>query len=92
MTRCRVQYSIIMKKRDCGPGGCNLFVLYGCGLGTSKLKSFERRAVFRGAHRDRSAQKALHDHVFRLLFVQAEGHQLIELLAGDLADGGLVDQ
>ena len=37
-------------------------------------------------------QEALDDLVLRFLFGQPEGLQFEDLLAGDLADGGLVDQ
>ena len=37
-------------------------------------------------------QKAVDDLLFGLLLGEAQRHQLDELVAGDLADGGLVDQ
>ena len=39
-----------------------------------------------------SLQETADDLLLGFLFGQAEGHELVELLAGDLADGGLVDQ
>ena len=39
-----------------------------------------------------SAQEAVDDLLFRLLFGEAEGHQLDELISGDLSDGSFMDQ
>ena len=39
-----------------------------------------------------SLQEAADDLLLGFLLGQAEGHELVELLAGDLADGGLVDE
>ena len=39
-----------------------------------------------------SLQETADDLLLGFLFGQAEGHELVELLAGDLADGGLVDE
>ena len=37
-------------------------------------------------------QKPIDDLGFGFLFGEAEGHQLHELITGNLADGGLVDE
>ena len=39
-----------------------------------------------------SAQEAVDDLLFRLLFGEAEGHQLNQLIPGDLSDGSFMDQ
>ena len=43
-------------------------------------------------HSDSGVQEALNNFLLGFLFRQAERAQLEDLLAGDLADGGLVDE